>query len=253
MEQQSPAPIENRDEAGSLAMELANAYRNMAAFYRDQLHLTGIEADERARGRDDTPEQAAEDLARIRGRAPDQVSWFDLQRLADRDPNETLSVWGKIKADARKELASGHRVAEALDWEGSPWDRARFLAIRDSFRADYRPRPGIEAALIDMAAEAFSTWLQLSERYQMLAGTDAELEEATLGRNGKWRMPHYTAAEHEDRIEAAAERAHARMLRSVKALSDLRRQAVYVSHARQVNVGQQQVNVARPEPDEHHI
>ena len=137
-------------------------------------------------------------------------------------------------------------MARVLDWEGSPWDRARFLAIRDSFRTDYRPRPGIEAALVDMAAEAFSTWLQLSERYQRLAGTDAELEETTLDRNGRWRKPHYTAADHEDRIEAAAERAHARMLRTVKALSDLRRagQAVYVGHAGQINVGHQQVNVA---------
>ncbi len=47
-----------------------------------------------------------------------------------------------------------------------------------------------------------------------------------------------------------AERAHLRMLRTVKALTDLRRagQAVYVSHAGQVNVGQQQVNVAERRP-----
>ncbi len=60
-----------------------------------------------------------------------------------------------LKAAARDELDSGHRTAQALDWNGGPWERALFLAIRDSFRADYRPRPGFEAAMVDLAAEAF--------------------------------------------------------------------------------------------------
>ena len=66
---------------------------------------------------------------------------------------------GCLKAAARDELDSGHRTARALDWDGRPWDRARFLAIRDSFRADYEPRPGIETALVDLAAEAFGDYL----------------------------------------------------------------------------------------------
>lgn len=243
-----PAVPADGDETGVLASELARAYRRMAAFYRDQLELTGPDADARARGADYTEEEAAADLGRIRDSPPDQIGWFDLERLIEHDPEAMADLWHGIKAAAREELASGHRTAAAHDWEGNPWDRAQFLAIRDSFRSDYRPRPGIEAALVDMVAEAFSTWLQLSERYQRLAGSDAALEEHTLGRDGKWRLPHYTAAEHEDRIEAAAERAHLRMLRTVKALADLRRagQAVYVSHAGQVNVGRQQVNVSRP-------
>jgi len=243
-----PAVPADDDETGALASELARAYRRMAAFYRNQLELTGPEADRRARGADYTPEEADADLARIRESPPDQVSWYDLERVLERDPEAMAALWRDLKATAREELASGHRTAQALDWDGRPWERARFLAIRDSFRADYRPRPGIEAAMVDMAAEAFGTWLQLSERYQRLAGTDAELEETTLDRNGKWRKPHYTSVEHEDRIEQAAERAHARMLRTVKALSDLRRvgSLVYVSGAGQVNVGQQQVNVTPP-------
>lgn len=47
-----------------------------------------------------------------------------------------------------------------------------------------------------------------------------------------------------------AEWAHLRMLRTVKTLTDLRRAGpVYVGHAGQVNVGQQQVNIARPAGD----
>lgn len=242
-----PAVPDDASEAGALASELARAYRQMVRTYQDQMGLTTAEADRRARWDDATDEQFAAELERIRGAPPDQVGWWRLSHVAERDPDAVAAVWHDMRAAARRELASGHRVAQALDWEGSPWDRARFLAIRDSFRADYRPRPGMESALVDMAAEAFSTWLNLSERYQMLAGTDAELEEGSYDRTGKWRKPHYTAAEHEANIEAAAERAHARMLRTVKALSDLRRQAVYVNHAGQVNVGHQQVNVSHPD------
>ena len=243
-EMTQPALPDDGDETGALASELARQYKQMLRFYHEQFEMAGPDADAQARGADRTPEEAAADLARLQDAPPDQVSWFQLSHVLERDADAAAALWHGIKAAARDDLASGHRVAQVLDWEGSPWDRARFLAIWGSFRADYRPRPGIETAMVDMAAEAFSTWLQLSERYQMLAGTDAELEEATLDRNGRWRKPHYTAAEHETRIEAAAERAHARMLRTVKALSDLRRQAVYVSHAGQVNVGHQQVNVA---------
>src|SRR5680860_956095 len=241
-----PAVPADGDETGALASELARAYRRMAAFYRDQLGMTGPEADQRARGQDDTPDQAAADLERIRQSPPDQVSWFELTRVVERDPDAATALWRDIKAAARDELASGHRTAQALDWDGRPWERARFLAIRDSFRTDTAPRQGMEAALVDMAAEAFSSWLQLSEHFQMMEGTEADLERATLERNGRWKPPHQSVAEHTERMEQMAERAHLRMLRTVWALSDLRRvgSPVYVSRAGQVNVGQQQVNLA---------
>lgn len=65
---------EDIDEAGSLAVERADAYRRMAAFYRDHLELSGPEADQRARGLGMPPEEANADAARIRDRPPDQVS-----------------------------------------------------------------------------------------------------------------------------------------------------------------------------------
>ncbi|MDQ3614697.1 MAG: hypothetical protein M3412_10305 [Chloroflexota bacterium] len=246
-----PALPDDAREAGALASELARAYRYMVTFYRDQLNMTGPEADARARGADDTSEAAAADLARIRDAPPDQVSWFDLNRVANRSPEAATDLWHGIKAAAREELASGHRAAQAHDWDGGPWQRARFLAIRDGFRADTPPRTGIESALLDMAAEAFSSWLQLSEHFQMMEGTEADLERSTLERNARWKPPHQTASEHTERIEHMAERAHLRMLRTIKALSDLRRvgSPVYVSRAEQVNVGQQQVNVVDSPPE----
>jgi hypothetical protein len=241
------APAREASEVESLAAELAQAYRQMAAFYRDQLQLTGPEADARARGRDMTPEEAAADTARIRDRPPDEVSWYDLNRLAERDPEAATAIWRRLRAAAGRELASGHRTAHALEWQGHPWDRARFLALRDRFRGD-APMSGVEAALIDSAAEAFSDYLEWSEHLHMLASTEAAGERSRLDRDGYWEPPRLGSAETLERASRMAERAHGRFLRTVKLLTELRRSepTLYVAPARQINVGGQQVNVAAP-------
>lgn len=233
-------------EAGSLASDLAHAYGRMVRFYRDQLEMSGAEADTRARGANDPPDEAATDLDRIRNRPPDQVSWFDLNRVADRDPEAMTELWNGLRAAARDELASGHRTARALDWDGHPWDRARFLAIRDSFRADHDLRPGIESALVDLAAEAFGDYLAWSEQLHMQAATEVNLERHDLERHGAWKPQRIGSAEAMEHSARMADRAHARLLRTLKALGDLRRPGpVHVHQAAQVNVGAQQVIVAQ--------
>jgi hypothetical protein len=68
-----PAVPDDDAEVMPLAQAIAAAYKRMALYYRDGYVLTGAEADERARGADDTPEEAAADLARLRDRPPDQI------------------------------------------------------------------------------------------------------------------------------------------------------------------------------------
>ena len=218
----------------------------MVTFYRDQLHLSGPEADARARGRDSTDEEAAADLARIRERRPDEVSWYDLERLVERDPEAMVAVWKEVKAAARQELASGHRAAQSLDWDGDPWARARFLAIRASLRNDTPPASGIEVALVDMATEAYSVWLEESEHAHMLSSGEVARERLELERDGGFSPPRLMMAEAIEQAAGRAERAHKRFLQTVKSLTDLQRLApsVYVGHVGQFNVGQQQVNVA---------
>ena len=241
-----PQPADDPDESGALAQELASAYRRMAAFYHKQLNLSGPDADARARGRDSTPEEAVADLDRIREQPPDEVSWYDLERLVERDPEATVAIWTEVKAAAREELASGHRAARALDWEGDPWARARFLAIRANLRGDTPPASGIEAALVDMAAEAYSVWLEESEHAHMLASGEISRERLELERDGGYAPPRLVMAEAIEQAAGRAERAHKRFLQTVKSLTDLQRLApsVYVKHAGQINVGRQQVNVA---------
>ena len=236
-------PAEPR-EAEPLAAELAGAYGRMVMFYRDQLKLSGPEADARARGADDPPDEAAADLARIRDRPPDQVSWFDLNRVADRDPEALAEVWRALKAAARDELHSGHRTARALDWDGGPWERARFLAIRESFRENTPPQPGIESALVDAAAEAFGDYLAWSEQLHMQASTEAEIERNDLGRHGKWKPQRIWSAEAMAESSRMAEQAHGRFLRTIAALGNHRRAGpVYVGH---VTISPQQLTIVCP-------
>lgn len=244
-------PADDAQEVETLASELARAYRRMAVFYRDQLELTGPAADARARGADDTPEQAAADLARIRDRPPDQLSWFDLTRLAERQPEDMAAIWRRLKEQARHEFASGHRAADALEWQGSPWDRARFLAIRDSFQADGPPPSGIEAALIDSAAEAFSTYLEWTEQHIRMVSVDMKHEEQRSEQYGEWQPQRLSYAHAIDNAARMAEQAHTRFLRTVKMLHEVRKLApsVYVGHAGQVNVGHQQVNMSKQDTE----
>jgi hypothetical protein len=238
-------------EVDAIATELAKAYRRMAEFYRDELQLDGPEADARARGSDRTLDETIDDLARIQDRPSDQVSWFDLTRLAERDPHEMRAVWQRLRDTARREFESGHRAAAALEWQGGPWDRARFLAVRDTFRGDGPPPNGIEAALIDSAAESFSEYLEWIESVHRMERVDMTHEKDRSERYGEWQPQRLSYAEAVDRAQQNAEKAHARFLRTVKMLHELQRAtlSLYVANAGQINVANQQVNVARAAAD----
>jgi len=246
--QQTRVTEENLNEAGSLASELTHAYMQMSGFYRDQMHLSAGEADRAARGLDLTPEQALENLVRIRERAPEQVTWGDLQRLVNYDPDEMVAAWAQLKSEAREELASGHRTARALEWNGRPLDRARFLAIGGSFRGNTPPRNGIEGALVDIAAEAFNDFLRWTEQMHMQAGVEAATERDSLERHGSWSPARLSTSEAIEQSAKMVERAHKRFLQTVKLLHELQRSTpmLYVGHAGQINIGQQQLNVTSP-------
>lgn len=241
-------PLDAGREAAVLAAELGRAYQREIAFYREQMNLTPEEADLRALGLDQMAGAANPSLERIRDSPPEYLHWSDLARLGEHSPEELVAVWEDMKAVARHELDSGHLVAKSLEWDGTPWDRARFLAIRENLREPGSQPRGTESVLIDMAAEAVTTWLELSEQLHMLLSTDGQLKRSDLDRGGRWSPSRQVIREEIERTEKRVEQAHKRVLRSIKMLADTRRTAstLFVGHAGQVNVGQQQVNVASP-------
>ena len=245
----APVPTDREgDEAaaelGSLARELARGYAELVESHRRSWGIGAAEADAKARERGEWAVAAA------RADPPDQVHWWTLSTAMEHDPEAALAAWECIMAEARKELRSGHRTAVSLEWGRRPWDRARFLAVREALAADWKPRGGVEAALLDLLAQAFCMYLIWTERLTLYHETQCQSEDVKLKQEGYWMPPRLGEARWLDWCAGQAEAAHRRFLMTLKALQDLRRlPAVFVAGAGQVNVaapGGQQVNVSAP-------
>ncbi len=235
-------------EAFSLASEMAKEYAAMVHHYRKLYGVTAPEAEQKTQ--ELLALGAGKDLALTL--SPDQVTWWNLGELTGEDPQKAVRAWARLKAEARAELASGHRTAKAA--EGfcvGPWARAQVLAIRDAMIADWQPRPGIEQALVETLATAQSGYLFWLERLMMRASSDAQMEEADLNAEGKWRPTRIPQAAATEEAAVMMDRFNRVFLRTLRALRDLRRYSpnVTITGAQQVNIGQQQVNVASPVGD----
>ncbi len=228
-------------EAGSVARAMAAAYHRMVTYYCRELKRTPDEAHIQATDAGD--EQYQQQLL---GKPPDQYSWWELNLLAEKSPDVAHGVWERLKAEAVDELESGHRAIQALEFDTGPWDRAQFLAIRRGFLDEWRPRGGIEHALIDTLAQTWAGYLWWLRQLSMVTTTEGKLEEALLRRDGHWKPPRIGVAETIDQSAAMVDRFHRLFLRTLRALRDYRRHApqVVVQNAAQVNVASVQQNVA---------
>jgi len=243
-----PEPTEvtlvlDEGEITSIASELARTYAAMVRYFRKEHDLTPEQADQKMRelmkgGGDDDRALTAH---------PEEVDWWQIMKLTEREPEKAIAVWERLKYLAREELASGHRAASAAHGAlGQPWDRARLLAIREAFRKEWPLSNGIEAALIDMLAQAHYAYLFWLERLMSRAMFDARYEDGDLRMKGKWRLPRITAVDAQDQAAAMVDRFNRLFMRTLRGLRDLRRYGgkVTIERAGQVNIGEQQVNVA---------
>jgi hypothetical protein len=176
---------------------------------------------------------------------PEQLSWWNLDTVAKHDPALAMRCWERIKQAARLELRSGHRAARAVEeFSTSPWKRAEFLALRDELAQGWQPRGGIERQLIDQMAQAQVAglfWTEVLTRRASLGYLSAQRKD-----DGGRELPRVSEVEAAEQAAAMVDRFNRIYLRTLRALRDLRRcpPAVLVQNAGQVNVGQQQVNVA---------
>ncbi len=238
----STSPDDAADEISSLARDLAQGYAEFVETYRNAWGISPAEADAQLRQSSpaDSPDRAVTE-------PPDQVSWRRLSRLIERDPESGYRLWQRIKDEAQKELASGHRAARAIEHDSRPWERAQFLALRAAFREEWQPRGGVEAALIDAMAQAYTSYLTWLERLDVQATSEGSVEDHQLKERGYYLTPRVTTAQAIEQSAAMVDRFHRMFVRSLRALRDLRRYTsnVIVQQAGQVNVGSQQVNVAQ--------
>jgi hypothetical protein len=228
------------DEARELAAELGQAFARMVGHYREYGGLSPEDARAKA------SEAPVHYLERAFTCAPNQVSWFDLNAIAKRDPDKAVARWEEVKDAARGEVASGQRAARALEgYDSHCWSRASFLAVRSELTTAWRPRNAAEQHLIDQLAQ----WQTLIWRWQ--ESVTAYVEIVFEGgrkppkQSLEFQLPRLSDADALERAVQMVERFHRLYLGSLRALRDLRRRPpVVVRAAGQVNIGQNQVNVS---------
>ena len=229
-------------EAGSLAREMGRTYLQTVRFFRTQLGRSLDEADRDARA------LLAHRAEQVLEAPPEQVSWLGLGQLMEHDPEQGEAVWEGIKAAARDELDSGHRAAAALEFNGEPWHRAQFLAVRQAFRDEWQPQGGVEDSLIDVLAQAHSAYLGWLSVLHVRTTVDVARTSRTTRTHQHWEPPRIEEAAAVEQASAMVDRFNKLFLRTLRALRDLRRYGpVIVQNPQQVNIGTQQLNTVQPQ------
>ena len=236
-------------EARVLARKAAAAYRDMVEEYKKEYQLAHQEAV--ARVEEPDPPNHLESV--LHG-PPDEVSFFDLERLGERDPERMLTRWDEVKQAALEELQSGDRAAAAVEgYCPSCWGRAQFAAILTDLIESWQPRGGLERLLLDQMAVAHSAMLEWMQLLTQRSCLECARQERHVREKTPWETPQLSEAEALEQAAAMVDRFHKMFLRTLRALCNLRKVpvAVVVQNAGQVNIGQQQVNTqsseARPQ------
>lgn len=244
-------------DQGSILREMSEARRSHLRFQMSE--AGGKRTLEEAKRYIDIQESDELDqtLKRIWSQSVDQASWTDLMQVYRHSPAMAKRIWQLIKQEAAKELASGNRMAAALEtveWQRDTWQRAQFLAIREGFAAEWQPRGGIENALIDMMAQAFSEYLHWSSEVHKRTTTemkilyDSEEERRALAERGHWVPPRLSEHQSVEHAMQMMDRFNRLFLRTLRQLRDLRRYSapVTINNPKQVNIasdGGKQINV----------
>ena len=125
------------------------------------------------------------------------------------------------------------------------WQRAQVLAIRAALIEQWQPANAGEPLLVDTLAQTYASYLSWLKDLTMY-------EEAEFARHdpshpdARFELPRVSRVEAMEQAAAMVLRFNRLHLRTLRALRDLRRYAptVMIQNAGQVNIGQQQVNVA---------
>jgi hypothetical protein len=221
-------------EARSLAYELAKARNELIQHYRRQCKLGPREAVARVDEADCRATAEAVLSSPLR-----DTTWAGLEYIAAVDPELAVRRWEEVKEAAREELAGGHRAAACLESADSAcWKRAQFLALRESLAGQWRPAIGVEWSLIDVMVQALTLQMHWTQRLVELDALESSEEDGTL------KPPRLNMADAIEQAAGMADRFHRMFIRALRQLRDLRRYTVVIQAVDQVNIGQNQLNVA---------
>lgn len=247
-------------DQGAVLREMLQSRHRMIQFYKSK-YGGGHTSEEAVKLVDgiESEEDLEKYLRRVLSDSVDQVTWCELERIYNELPGFVGTVWKLIQDEARKEFESGHRMAAALEtteWQHLPWKRAEFLAIRESFIAEWQPRGGIELAMIDTMAQAHCEYLYWCEITHHRATTEGKIlysseEERWFEKaRGNWIPPRVGDIAAIDHAVQMADRYNRLFLRTLRQLRDLRRYSmpVTINNPQQVNIaadGGQQMNAVK--------
>lgn len=238
----------NPQEFGTLAAQMAGAYRRQVNFYKNEYGRDLATAMELAAGAN-TDGLQEQFLAGLREQPADQVTWGYLRHLEDGRTGDALRKWEEVKAFAKDELTSGQRGAAAVEElcpsQSGPLGRARYSALVAEMAKDWAPLTGIEMLLIEQMAQAYTMQLHWTAQYSYYCVyRTAKVDEE----RGMVTLPRVTESQMVSDAAAMVDRWNRMFLRCLRQLRDLRRySAVVINNPAQVNLANQQVNVGQPQ------
>ena len=230
-------------EARQVLMEAARAFIGTIEFYKsefgggkphDEAVKEALQCHEWRRGY-------------VEGLSVEEINWGHLSAVGEVNIEDGLKLWSRVREAADDELESGKRGAKVAGENSEPYSLARYLAIRDSFADQWQPQGGIESAMIEMLAIAFSLQLYWSgiAHDRAMRVHDDQRESLKRYESSGWKSPYQSEADAVDQAHRLADGYNRQFLRVLRQLRDLRRYApVVIQNAQQVNVGNQQLNVA---------
>lgn len=265
--------MESRLGYDSLLRVMNKYFGSKVAFYRSEAggKLSYEEARKEVYRKNLDDEEAKELLDKINRIPVERVSFSDLLSLTDHSPRTAQNVWEMIKREAQNEFESGHRasdVFEPADYMIDAWNRASYLALRESLCEEWQPRGGIELSMIDAIAQA---WLQIqfwTKESVKRAKTEPRQEneqfeewkkwnnksKSRQWEEGYWDIPMVSEQQAIEQAAQMADRWQRMYFRAIRSLRDWRRYTpqVTINNPQQVNIaadGGQQINVAKTDEE----
>lgn len=244
----------NKPSPGKLASGMEDAYyrREIESL---QARLLESEVKNRAdRGVSASGETDSADRAwRLLEKPVRDLDWHHLETIGRELGKEVVDdLEAEIFNEAKSDLESGRAAASAVlqGLSVKPFDHARYLELRSSVIADWQPRPGIESILVDhlvQAQWAFEHWMSTHMALSTIPQLPASDTYAAAQAYGAQMPKLQNSADAESHSLHMATRWQDQVLRIIRNLREIRKiSPVIVQNASQVNVGQQQVNVAMP-------
>lgn len=245
-------PTSEEAEMKVLGDQLASTYRHLVESYRDMNRIDAAKADVELQKRlvEAFRQIYGTDEYAVRSLPASQVDWFRLVALAEHDAHLMLEVWRAINEVALSEFYAGYRAADVVAEKGeTPLERARFLALRASMIFEWQPRGATELTLIDVLVQAHTLYERWMRRFNEASTAQTTYQSSIYSGRHVKEPPRLSDSVAVEAAAAMAERFNRLYLRTLRQLRDLRRYApsIMIQNADQVNIGGQQINVAKTE------